>query len=96
MRDAVGGVGGIGGGGEAGDGWGQQRAVAPGVARLPEGEGYDGQARRDKLGLALFKLAQALAAEDSAEVADEAQHHGLRVPEGTEGNGPTALVERGE
>jgi len=53
-------------------------------------------AARVDLGARVPQASHLLAAEDSAEVADEAEHHGSRVPEETEGNGPTALVERGE
>ena len=37
-----------------------------------------------------------LAAEDSAEVADEGEHHGLRRPQTAESDGRPALVEDGE
>src|SRR5206468_4744225 len=52
-------------------------------------------AARADLGQRLLEASDLLAAEDSAEVADEAQHHGRRLPEGAEGHGRAALVERG-
>lgn len=72
---------------------------------LPEGGQMLGLAgpHDDQLGTALVDLRQnldeasdLLVAEDSAEVADEAQHHGFRPPEPAERDRRAALIQHGE
>ena len=57
---------------------------------------HDLAAARADLGKCLLEASHLLAAEDSAEVADEAEHHGPRLPEAAERDRRATLVERGE